>query len=263
MYDGDGRAARQRGQLELRELDDHAVLGRQLRQPFDERDADVAAEDRGVHRVGGEDRRDERRGRRLALRAGDTDRRRGAQAQEQVRLLDQRRRARIARRPPVDEGSKHGAEARLGRRVVRVDDGRGRDQGDVVEHRRGVDRGPEGQLDRPTFELFDRPFQLRRRARVVDAHARAGIGEEAGEGDAAAREAQHGHRPVAQDAVADRGHRQRVRVDRRCRRRHRHAVSWKSGSDARNSVTPRSPASTATIQKRRVIFSSSQPPSSK
>ena len=42
--DGDLRPARDGWQLELGQLDYHSVLGRQLGQPLDQRDADVAAE---------------------------------------------------------------------------------------------------------------------------------------------------------------------------------------------------------------------------
>ena len=59
-------------------------------------DADVAAQDRRVDRVGGEDRVRQRRRRRLALGAGDADRRRRAQPEEQVRLGDQRGRRGVA-----------------------------------------------------------------------------------------------------------------------------------------------------------------------
>ena len=55
--DRDRRAARQRRQLELGELDDDAMVRRQLGQPLDERDADVPAEHDRVRRVGGEDAR--------------------------------------------------------------------------------------------------------------------------------------------------------------------------------------------------------------
>ena len=58
--DGDGRAARQGRQLELGQLDDDAVVGRQLRQPLHERRPDVPAEHRRVERVRGEDRVRER-----------------------------------------------------------------------------------------------------------------------------------------------------------------------------------------------------------
>ena len=73
--DGDRRATRQRRQLQLRQLDDHAMVRCQLRQPLDERDPDVPPENHRVLRVGGKDRGDERRGRRLALRPGHPDRR--------------------------------------------------------------------------------------------------------------------------------------------------------------------------------------------
>ena len=97
--DGHGRAARQRRQLELGQLVDDAMRRGQLEQPLDDRDPDVAAEDDRVGRIGGQQRRGQRRRRRLALRAGHPDGRRRAEAQEQVRLGDERRDRRGRRRP--------------------------------------------------------------------------------------------------------------------------------------------------------------------
>ena len=81
------RAARERRQLQLGELEHHAVLRRQLGQALDEGRADVAAEQGGrAARI--EDRRGERAGRRLALRARDADRERRAEPKEEVDLAD-------------------------------------------------------------------------------------------------------------------------------------------------------------------------------
>ena len=109
--DGHGRAARQGRQLQLRELVDDPVVGRELGQPLDDRDADVAAQHDGMDRVRGEDRRGQRRGRGLALRAGHPDRRGLAQPQEQVGLRHQGRRRGVATRraprpaPPAPPGA--------------------------------------------------------------------------------------------------------------------------------------------------------------
>ena len=94
--DRDRRPARQGRQLQLGQLDDDPVRGGQLGQPLDERDADVAAQDDRVGRVGRQDRGGERRRRRLALRAGHPDRRRRAEPQEEVRLRDDGRGVRVA-----------------------------------------------------------------------------------------------------------------------------------------------------------------------
>ena len=140
--DGDRRAARQRRQLELRQLDDDAVLRRELGQPLDERDPDVAAEDHRVVGIRGEDRGDQRRRRRLALRPGDPDRRGRAEAQEQVRLGDECRRGRRIRAVPSDEILERRPQARLGRRVVGVDRRRRRDERGAGPGRSGATSGP-------------------------------------------------------------------------------------------------------------------------
>ena len=98
--DRDRRAARQRRQLQLRQLDHDAMLRRQLRQALDERNPDVPAEHDRVRRVRCQDRGDQRRRRRLALRPGDTDRRRRAEAKEQVGLRDEGRAVTRPRRVP-------------------------------------------------------------------------------------------------------------------------------------------------------------------
>ncbi len=104
--DGDGRAARQRRELELRKLVDDPMLRRQLGEPVEDRHADVPAQHDGMARIGGQDRRRERRGGRLALGARHPDRRRDAQSQEQVGLGDEGRRRGIARGPGRDQLAK-------------------------------------------------------------------------------------------------------------------------------------------------------------
>ena len=54
--DRDRSPARQRRQLQLGELDDDPMFGRQLGQPLHERDANIAAQDRWMGRVGGKQR---------------------------------------------------------------------------------------------------------------------------------------------------------------------------------------------------------------
>ena len=110
--DRDGRAARQRRQLQLGQLVDDPVVGRQLGQPLDERDPDVPAEDDRVGRVGGQDGRGQRRGRGLALRPGHADRRRRAQAQEQVRLGHEGRDASGRRRARASTSARSAARRR-------------------------------------------------------------------------------------------------------------------------------------------------------
>jgi hypothetical protein len=76
----------------------------------------------------------------------------------------------------------------------------------------------------------------------------------------APRQAEDRHWSVAQGTGPDRLEREAVEIDRAGRRHRGHVSRF---SDARKSVTPRSAARTPTIQNRIVIFSSSQPPSSK
>ena len=215
-------------------------------------------------RVGGEDRGGQRRGRGLALRAGHPDRRGLAQAQEEVGLGHEGRRAGITAGTRRDEGDQGLAQARLRRRVVRVDRRRRRDERGVRPGAGRVHLRPERQGHVPAVECRDRIGELRGRSPVVHGDARSSVGQEASQGDAAAGQAQHGHRGRAQQAVPDRRHREGVRFDRAGRHRHaaRH-VSRSGWSVARNSVTPSRAARIPTIQKRMVIFSSSQPPSSK
>ena len=124
--DRHGRAARQGRQLQLGQLVDDAMVGRQLEQALDDRQADVAAEDDRVRRVGGEDGRGQRGRRGLALRAGHSDRRRRAQPQEEVRLRHERRDAPGCPRSRASTSAREGGpQTRLGRREVGCDRRRG------------------------------------------------------------------------------------------------------------------------------------------
>jgi hypothetical protein len=119
--DGDRRAARQGRQLELGQLDYDAMLSCEFREPLDERDADVAAEDDRVGRIGRQQSRDQRRRRRLSLGSGHPDRRAGAHPQDEVRLADERRGARGIRPMRLDHSLQGRPQARLGRGKVGVD----------------------------------------------------------------------------------------------------------------------------------------------
>ncbi len=256
---GHRRAARERRQLQLGQLDDDAVPGRELEQALDQRHADVAAQDGRMHRVGSEHRVAQRGGGGLALGPGDADRGRRAQAQEQVRLAHQRRRRRIARRSGRDQPLQRTAEPRLGGRIVGGDRGRCGNQRGPRPGRLGIDPGPERQRHIAALELSDGPGERVRRSPVVDGHPCTGIGQEPRERDPAAGKPEHGDRPLRERTgahiVAASGHRGRS------------VESWSSQTsawiEARNSVTPSRPARMPTIQNRMVIFSSSQPPSSK
>ena len=153
--------------------------------------ADVAAQDGRVRRVGGQDRGRQRGGGRLALGPGHADRRGLAQAQEQVRLRDEGRGRRVARRArAATRAAERGPQPRLGRREVRVDGWRGRDERRARPGRRRVHVRAEGQRDRadpraPSIAVAE----LGGRAAVVDRDAGAGVGEEPGQGDPAPGEA--------------------------------------------------------------------------
>ena len=212
--DRDRRAARQRRQLQLGQLDDDAVLRRQLRQALDERRPDVAAQDRRVDRVRGEDRVGQRRRRGLALGPGHADRRGRAQPQEQVGLGDERRDGRVAGRAGGDERLQRRPEARLGRRVVGRDRRRRGDERRVRPRRGRIHVRAQPQGHGPAAEEADRALELRRRAAVVDRHAGAHVVQEAGQRDAAPGQAEHRDRPPVQRPGADVGHGERVEVDR-------------------------------------------------
>ena len=203
---------------------------------------------------------DQRRRGGLALGPRHADRRRGAQAQEQIDLRDEGRGSRSPAARRSTRSREHGAKARLGRREVGVDR---RARWRPVPRRRsptaGRPRGRAASVTARPSSCRDGPLQLRSRSRVIDASRGARIGQEARQRDAAASEPEDGHGPAA------RGRPRRSLPASACRGRSG-AVIVVTGSrwiEARKSVMPRSPARTATIQKRSVIFSSSQPPSSK
>ncbi len=236
--------------------------GGELREPLHERDPDVAAEDHRVHRGGPQERRGERRGGRLALRAGDPDRGRRAQPEEQVRLGDEGRRGGVARPASGHQHPERVAEARFRRRVVRVDRRRRRHEVGVRPRSGRLDVRAEEQPDLAIAERRDRVAELGRRSTVVDGHAGTGIAEEAGERDPAARQTEDRHESPAERPAAHGVEGQGVGIDGASGRRHRRAHASRL-IDERNRVTPSRPDRMATIQKRSVIFSSSHPPSSK
>ncbi len=211
--------------------------------------------------IRGEDRGDQRRRRRLALRPRHPDRRRRAEAQEQVRLRDQGRRGRVAAPVSGDERLERSPQPRFGRRVVGVDRGRRRDKGGAGPRRLGGHVRAGENPGRPPLERRDGVGKLGDRSAVVDRDVGAGVGEEAGQRDPAPGQPEDRHRPAAEVSRANAVERQRVEVDRPFGR-HRGAHS-SCRIEARNSVTPSSPDRIPMIQKRSVIFSSSQPASSK
>ena len=271
---GDRRPPRKSRQLELGQLDDDPVPGAQVGQPLDERLADVPAQEGPVRRVGREERVGQGRRRRLALRAGDPDRRCGAQAEDQVGLREQGGDGPVAGPPPGDEVGEDRPEPGLGRRVVRVDRRRGGHERRAPDRLGRVDLRSGQEPDAPTVEPRRGSAKVVGRTGVVDGDHRAGVDEEPGQGDPASGEPQHGHRQPAQDPPADPLEGQRVGIDgRRGRRRDgrrgrvrsvgRHRHQPRALIEARKRVTPSSPARTPTIQNRTVIFSSCQPSSSK
>ena len=80
---------------------------------------------------------------------------------------------------------------------------RRRDERGAGPGRGGVDVRAQRQPHRPALERRDRVAELGGRPAVVDRHARARVGEEPGEGDAAAGEPEDRDRSVAQGAGAD------------------------------------------------------------
>ena len=122
---------------------------------------------------------------------------------------------------------------------------------------RGVDLRAAGEGHRAARQGGDGVGQGPGRLAVVDRHPGPGVDQEAGQGDPGPGEAEHRRRQAAQRPGLDGGQGQGVEIEPSG---HPHTSLW---SVARKSVIPRSPASTATIQKRRVIFVSGQPPSSK
>ncbi len=265
---GEGR------QLQLGELDHDPIAGAQVGQPLDQGPADVPAQERPVRRVGRQQRVGQGGGRRLALRPGDPDRRRRAQAEDEVGLRDQGRNGPVAGRPAGDQVDEDGPQARLGRRVVRVDRRRRGHEGGAADGLARVDIRPGQQPDPPPVEPRGGAAQVVGRSPVVDRDRRPGVDEEAGQGDPAPGEAQDGHRQPPQGPLAetlqaelvgldDRGRRRADGVGGRARSLGRHRRHPSALMEARKRVTPRSPASTPTIHSRTVIFSSCQPSSSK
>ncbi len=259
--DGNGRPARQGRQLQLRQLDHDAMLRRQLRQALDQRGPDVAAEDDRMGGIGREDGRDQRRGRRLALRSGDPDRRRRAEAQEQVRLGHERRRRGIAALAPQAEVAERVAHELVGGRELLVHRRRRDDESRSCPRRRAIHPGADPVLDLAVPELGERFLELAVAAHVVDPDMGPRVVEEPGGRNSGPGKPEDRHGPPAQDACPDVRHRQSIEIERPLGRHRRAHASCLI--EARKRVTPRSPARIPTIQKRSVIFSSSQPASSK
>ena len=170
-------AARDRRQLELRELEDRPLVGPEIGGALDERRADVPAQhvrDARAAEHGGH----ERGRRRLALRPGHRQDPRPGQAQEQLHLAHDLGPARLGRGERL-------AQPRVGGREPRRDRGAGDEQVGVREqrHRVGLVHA-ERQPHRPCAECGDRVRQLRGGPSVVGGDHRAGIGQEAAGGDA-------------------------------------------------------------------------------
>ena len=205
-------APRQGRELQLRELDDDAVGRRQLRQPLDERHPDVPTQHGWMGLVGGQERcRQGGRGR-LALRPGDPDRRRWAQAQEQIRLADEGGRSGSAG-AGGGQASESITQARFRRREVGVDRGRRRDEVGLPPGACRVNRRPRHDVQ----ALLGQVRHGRRKGlegpAVIAGHDRARTKQEAGQRNAAAGEAQHGYVTAFQGAGSDVGHRQPVQID--------------------------------------------------
>ena len=101
-----------------------------------------------------------------------------------------------SRRCARDDGSQGRPEPRLGRGEVRVDARGSRDQVGPGPGRRGLDRPARARSStgRPPSDSIAGASSAGRPA-VVDGDPRAGVGEEAGQGDAAPGQTQHRHRP--------------------------------------------------------------------
>ena len=210
-----------------------------------------------VGRIGRKERGRQRRGRGLALRARNPDAGTWAHSEDQVRLADQGRRAQGIGSVRVHDCPQGRPQARLGRGEIGVDAWRSREQISFGPCGRRIDLRAKAQSNGSTTKRFDRPSKLAGRPAVVDRDASPGIGEEAGKSDAAPSQSQDRDRSTIQGALANAGRRQPIEVDdppRHC---------YLGGMEATKSVTPNIAASAPTIQKRIVIFSSSQPPSSK
>ena len=214
--DRDVGAAREGRQLQLGELQHHAMRRGQLGQALDERDADVAAQhDRGL--AGAEHGRDQRAGGGLALGAGDADGGGRTEAQEEVDLADHRDAGRRA-----STAASAAAQARLGGREAAADRRRGADQGLARERSApGPPPGPAAAgAGAPRGPRWPRASCVGR-ASVVDRDLGTVVGQEAGQREAAAGQAQHGH------GLAPEGLQVQVaQVDGRGRRcRHRRQLS--------------------------------------
>ena len=241
-------ATADRRELELGQLEHDPVVGPQLERPLDQRCPDVPAQDRReAARL--EHRRQQRGGRRLALRAGHPGQARAGEAQEEVDLADHLGAARLG-------GAERLAQPWVGRREAGRHRGAGHQQVGVLDQRRGLGLvDAEGQAHRARAEGRDGIGQLGGGSPVVGRDHRAGIGQEAAGGHAGAGEPEHDRAAAAQvvggpDRRGGGGH-------------HRSAYSPCTWYVYRKRLTPSSPASAATIQKRSVIFSSAQPMSSK
>ena len=150
--DGHRRAARQGRQLELRQLVDDAVgrgqLGRRstigipMLPPRTTGWAGSAASSAAVSDGG----------RRLALRPGHADRRRRAEAQEEVRLGARARGRSVAAGAGVHERPQRRPQPRFGRREVGRDRRRGRDEVGGRPGRGGIDLRTQRQRHGPPAE---------------------------------------------------------------------------------------------------------------
>ena len=127
--------------------------------------------------------------------------------------------------------------------------------------RRRVDLGPERERHRPAAEGRNGVGQLGRGPAVVDGHRarrhRPGSGPAPGRCGPGRGRSPGGPRSAPPRIASI------VRRSRSIGAGHGHRRHRSRSSEARKSVTPSSAARIAMIQKRMVIFSSSQPPSSK
>ena len=111
------------------------------------------------------------------------------------------------------------AQPRLGRREAAADRRRGGDQCLIGQRLAGVDLRPQHQTRAAVLDQRQLGRQLLGRTRVIDGHLRTPAGQEARQGDAAARQAEHGHRTAVERVEG-----QPVEVDRGgCFAHHAHA----------------------------------------
>src|SRR5664280_1993603 len=237
------------------------MVGRQLGQALHQRQADVSAQDRRMRTVGRKQRGRQRRRRGLALRARYPDGGTGAQPQEEIRLADQGRRSQRISLVRVHDHPQGRPQAWLGRGEVGIDTWRCRDQVGFGPCGRRIDLRTKAQTNRSTAERIDRSRQLAGRPAIVDRDASPGIGKETGQSDATPSQSQDRDRSAVEGAVTNAGSRQPIEVDDSPS--HGYLETTMEAMEAAKSVTPIMPASAPRIQKRIVIFSSSQPPSSK